>query len=124
MSEILNAKVTGTSIESEDHGILTCWLFLEGGGWGCGFGGYTLDDYDTSLKCRVATSAGFEAIRKIMDTLEVNRWEDIAGNYIRCEFEKGLSGGITRIGHILKNKWFSFDEHFEAARAKRKIKEE
>lgn len=117
MSEILNAKVIKTSIEIEDHGILTCWLHLEGYGWGCGFGGYTLDDYDKSTKSRIASSAGFEAIRKIMETLEVNRWEDIAGNYIRCELEYGCGGRITKIGHVLKNKWFSFDEHFEKAKA-------
>ena len=40
--EIKNAKITNVSITMSDHGCLTFWLTLEGGGWGCGYGGYCI----------------------------------------------------------------------------------
>lgn len=41
-TEILNAKITSTKL-GEEHGCLTAMLYLNGEGWGCGFGGYCLD---------------------------------------------------------------------------------
>ena len=32
LKQILNAKITGTSITMADHGCLTFWVTIEGGG--------------------------------------------------------------------------------------------
>lgn len=109
---IQNAKITSTQLGDEDHGIMTCYLMLEGDGWGCAFGGFALDTFDKTLNRRVGTAAGLDAIMELMKTLEVNKWEDLTGQYVRC-VSAGWGGKIEKIGHLLKDKWFSFKEHFE-----------
>lgn len=47
-----------------------------------------------------------------MKTLEVESWEELKGQYVRVEFE-GWDGKILRIGHLMKDKWFSFKEYFK-----------
>jgi hypothetical protein len=47
-----------------------------------------------------------------MKTLEVESWEDLKGQYVRVEFED-RGGKILRIGHLMKDKWFSFKEYFK-----------
>ena len=111
MNKIENCQIASTHLGSEDHGILTCFLSLKGDGWGVGFGGYALDTYNKELNKRIPTAKGFGAIKAIMDTLEVEKWEDIPGTYIRAETE-GWGGKCKKIGHLMKDKWFSFDEYF------------
>lgn len=106
---IENAEITSTMLGPEDHGIFTCYITVRGDGWGCCFGGYALDYYDKEKKERIPCQYGLYAIKGLMDTLEVTKWEDLKGQYVRCESD-GWGGKITRIGHLLKNKWFSFDE--------------
>lgn len=110
-AEILNAKITSTSLGTEDHGIMTCYLYLEGDGWGCAYGGYALDTWDAERKRRVGVAAGLDAIMVLMDILEISRWEDLAGKYVRCETH-GWGGKITKVGHLIKDRWFSFEEYF------------
>lgn len=112
MAEIVNAKITSTMLGLEDHGIMTCTLFLEFANGGCGYGGYALDTYDEVKKMRVGTAAGLDAIMQLMKTLEVEKWEDLKGKYVRCE-TTGWGGTVTNIGHLIKNKWFSFKEFFD-----------
>ena len=111
-SNIVNAKITGTQLGSKDCPCFTCYLHLEGDGWGCSFGGYSLDSYSKENGERIGTAEGFNAIIELMKTLEVSRWEDLKGQYIRCE-TNGWGGRITKVGHLLKDKWFSFEEFFE-----------
>ena len=47
-----------------------------------------------------------------MKTLEVESWEELKGKYVRVEIEK-WGGKIVKIGHLMKNKWFSFKDYFE-----------
>ena len=47
-----------------------------------------------------------------MKTLEVESWEDLKGTYVRVESE-GWGGKIIRIGHLMKDNWFSFEEYFK-----------
>ena len=44
-NEICNAMITDTKL-GEEHGCLTAQVFVEGDGWGCAFGGYSLDHWD------------------------------------------------------------------------------
>lgn len=112
MDGILNVKICDTKLGYEDHGIFTCELLLEGDGWGCWYGGYVLDEYNKELNERIATRQGFQAIIELMKTLEVDKWEDLKGKYVRVEGQ-GWGGKITKIGHLIKDKWFSFKEFFE-----------
>lgn len=94
-----NAKIKGTMLGYEDHGILTCFIILEQEGAGQGFGGFRLDapkDADSVL--------GTFWIKRILNTVGVSKWEDLAGNYVRVEGED--FGEIRGIGHITDNKWF------------------
>ena len=110
MNEIMNAKIIRTELGYEDHGIMSCMLHVEGDGWGCGFGGYMLDDWNAEKKCRVGTAQGLEAIMQLMKALEVEKWEDLKDKYIRCEIERTGGGRITKVGHLIKDQWFSFEE--------------
>lgn len=111
--EILNAKITSTSITMAEHGCLTFWVTVEGGGWGVSIGGYKIgsgyldaDEFD-------GYGPGLEAMMRIMDTVGVDQWEDLKGKYIRVE-DNGLGKPIKKIGHITNNKWFDIDEFFKS----------
>ena len=103
-SKIKNAVIRSTSLEIEDHNILTCWLYLDYGGSGQGFGGYGLglsgnnkhrDDQKESVFC-----ARF--LRGILDVAGVRRWDALDGKTIRVEADMGH---IYRIGHIVEDIW-------------------
>ena len=109
--EIKNAKITNVTLTMEDHGVLTFYLTIEGGGIGFGYGGYIIgrgylgaNDFEGSAK-------GVEAMMRIMDTIGVNTWEDLKGKYLRYE-DNGWGSCVTKIGHIIENKWFDIKEFF------------
>ena len=112
MMRIENVVIESTMLGTEDHGIMTFFLYLNGDGWGCGFGGYCLDTFNENKKERVGVASGLQAIMEVLKTLEVDKWEDLRGTYIRCETE-GSGGGITKIGHLIKDKWFSLKEFYK-----------
>ncbi len=105
--QIRNAKVESTFLGYESHGILTCFLHLDYGGAGQGFGGHTLDSYSEEKKERIGTSYGMAFIKKILDVLEVEKWEDLPEVHLRADQEHGKVHGI---GHILKDQWFYPDK--------------
>ena len=109
-NEVYTAQVVGTELGREDHGIMTCFLNLKGDGWGCSFGGYALDECDIEKKKRVGTAEGMECIIRILQTVEVNSWEKLNGQYVRVKFKGQM---IEKIGHVIKDKWFSFSDCFE-----------
>ena len=102
---IENAIIKSTKLGYEDHHIFTCQLFIEGSSWGCSFGGYALIGRDGAET--------FDVIAKMLDTFEVDNWEDLSGKLIRVEYDR-LCHPIKRIGHIMKDKWFSFQEYFDS----------
>jgi len=110
--EILNAKITSVSITMADHGCLTFWVTLDGGGWGVSVGGYCIGHGYLGAEKFDATGLGLEAMMRIMDTVGVSRWEDLKGEYVRAEVN-GWGGGVTKIGNILKDKWFDLDKFFK-----------
>lgn len=101
--EIRNAKITGTMLGYEDHGILTCMIYLDYGGSGQGFGGYRLDSYDKSKDKSFGSEYGMEFIKRILDTLEIDSWEKLKGTIIKVECSHCK---VKRIGHALKDQWF------------------
>ena len=110
-TEIRNARIKSTFLGTEDHGIFTCYLHVEGDGWGCGFGGFALDQWDRAKERRVGHPVGIEFINAILGTLEVGAWEKLPGTFLRVETE-GLGGSILRVGHPIKEKWFDPEELF------------
>ena len=112
LQEIMNATIIGTSLGVEDHGIFTCNLHLSGDGWGCGFGGYALDQWTDKQKRRIGTAYGMQFIARILETLEVDSWEKLKGQHVRVVTD-GVGGRIQSIGHFLKDKWFDPKEFKE-----------
>ena len=110
--EILNAKIINADLTMADHGCLTMWLTVEGDGWGCGFGGYCLGKGFLGAKEFNGSAKGMESIMRIMDTVGVEKFSSLKGCYVRAELE-GVGGGISRIGHITENKWFSYKDVFK-----------
>jgi len=103
--EIKNATIASTMLGVEDHGILTCFLYLDGDGWGGGFGGYGFDEWDANQKRRIAHVYGLEFVLAVLRVVGVGKWEDLKGKAIRVE-TSGLGGRITRIGNLIKEDWF------------------
>lgn len=109
---IENGKIIKTNLGVEDHGIMTCWIELSFDGTGQAFGGYALDSYSREKQCRIGDSRSIMAIRKILEVVDVQNWEDLNGKYVRIK-RKDSWGKINAIGHIIKDQWFSFEEHYK-----------
>lgn len=105
--EAKNAKITGTMLGIEDHGILTYMINMDYGGSGQGAGGYCMDTYDESQKKRVGTPLLASHLLQIFKTLEVTKWEDLPGKFCRV---KATHNGVQAIGHPFKDKWFELND--------------
>ena len=111
MERIENAKITDVFLGYEDHDILTCVVQLEGDGWGQGYGGYALDEWNG--RERVPTQKGFESITALMRTLDVRSLYYLKNKYVRIKVDGVASGTkILAIGDLIKDRWFSFEEFF------------
>ena len=112
VKKITNAKIISTTLGYYNHGILTFELCIEiAGGGGCIFGQYVLDSYDESKGERIPTAEGFECITKIMQTVGVEKWEDLKGRYIRvADYELGKQ--IKIIGNLMEDIWFDIEKFF------------
>lgn len=110
---IENAKITNASISMADHGCLTFFITLDGGGWGVNVGGYCIGHgYLGADDFTAENGSGLIAMMEIMNVVGVERWEDLVGKYVRVKTE-GLGSRVTVIGNILKEKWFDIDGFFD-----------
>ena len=109
--EIKNAKIVDVSLTMADHGVLTFDLSLVGSGWGVGYGGYVIGKGYVGAKEFAAEGKGLVALMRIMDTVGVEKWEDLKGKYVRVVTE-GWGSTVTTIGNILEDKWFNAREFF------------
>lgn len=110
---IENALITNVDLSMADHGCLTLAMTLEGGGWGVVYGGYCLgkgylgaddDFFDGS-------AAGMEYLMRIMDTVGVEKFQDLKGKYVRVA-AKGWGNSVKIIGNIINDKWFDAETFF------------
>lgn len=110
---IYNAKITSTMLGVEDHGIMTFFIHLEWEGHGIGYGGYALDE--PVKPYRKGSGHGYQAIRHLLETLEVDKWEGLKNLFCRIDFDNGpgCSGKVIRIGHIIKEKWFDLASYMK-----------
>lgn len=111
--EIENALIEKVDLSMADHGCLTLAMTLDGGGWGVVYGGYCLgkgylgadDDFFEG------STAGMEYLMRIMDTVGVERFQDLKGKYVRVA-TKGLCSSVKIIGNIIKDQWFDAETFF------------
>ena len=109
----VNGKIHSTMLGIEDHGIMTFFINVDFDGGGQGFGGYALD----GKAGKVGHSKSIQAIRQILQTVDVMKWEDLKGKYVRIRKEKEYGGPIKAIGHIMENRWFDIEEFFKNGEA-------
>jgi hypothetical protein len=110
---IENALIEKVDLSMADHGCFTLAMTLQGFGWGVVYGGYCLgngylgadDDYFDG------SAAGMEYLMRIMDTVGVERFQDLKGKYVRVA-TKGWGNQVKIIGNILKDKWFDAETFF------------
>lgn len=110
MSTIENGVVESTRL-GFDRGVFLCgWLTLKFNGSGQGFGGFVLGKKNSDE--RAGPYAEIWLLR-ILEVLEVEKWEDLEGTPLRVDHDWGKVYGI---GHYLKDKWFYPKEEFEEIR--------
>lgn len=108
MSEVRNAVIESAEISDSDRGLLDCWLTLDYGGSGQGFGGYALY-LPKSFSHHTLESPAGHHIWRCMEIAGVRRWSAMAGKTIRVRIEDGL---IVAIGHIVKDDWYCPKDDF------------
>ena len=110
-----NARITNIDLTMEDHGCLCLSMVLEGNGWGCIYGGYSLghgyvgadDDYFSG------SAKGMESIIRVMDTVGCSRFNELKGRYVRAAIKGTGARSIRIIGNIIKDKWFDEEDFFK-----------
>lgn len=98
--KIENAKIKNAILGFEDHGILTLELPLEGDGWGTYFGGFRMDGAN-----------GMECVKDLLNTMKIGSLDALSNTYCRT-ISDGLGGRVRAIGHLIEDRWFSFEVFF------------
>ena len=111
--ETKNAIIEKATITCGDRGLLDCWLTLDYGGAGQGFGGYALYLPKSFDHHRLESVAGHH-IYRIMEVAGVDSWDKLKGKTIRvkCTWEH-----VSAIGHIVKDDWFCPEDDYRQLRA-------
>ena len=113
------ATISDTSFGSPDHGVISAYLHTKWNGGGIGVGGYCLDepvkDDDGKFIKRVGTAYGLDHLMRIMETVGVEKWEDLPGKHVIVLFEGKSIFGKTAAGiaGITNEKVLIFKDHAE-----------
>ena len=96
--ETLNAQIKATKLGFIANGICSFDLILDiqGGGGVC-VGGWALDG-----------SYGINVIKRILEVVGVDTWEELEGKYIRIK-DIHLNDRVSSIGNLMKEEWINFD---------------
>ena len=113
------ATIEKTRLGYQDHGILTADLQLRWASSGVSAGGYCLDMPDKSegakLGQRMGTAYGLDHIIRILETVGVDKWEDLTGRRVYVLFpasDGGSWGSVCAgIANIDTGKALIFKEH-------------
>lgn len=108
-SEIRNAIIEDATLSYGDRGILECWLTLDYGGSGQGFGGYTLYLPKSYIHHKRLSHAG-HFLYRCMEVAGVTDWSKLKGRTVRVRIDGGLARAI---GHIVKDDWFCPEVDFK-----------
>ena len=109
---IENALITSVDLSMADHGVLCLEMGLDGGGWGCVFGGHVIGKGYLGAKKFEGSPKGIEYIMEIMNVVGVERFNDMKGKYIRVATE-GCGSTVKIIGNIIEDKWFDVTIFFQ-----------
>lgn len=101
-TEIKNAVITRAELSTDDHGLLTGWLYLDYGGCHQGFGGLGLYLPKTFKHHEIKSFAGHWIFR-VLEVAGVTKWSELPGKTIRV---KSTYSGVRAIGHIVTDNWF------------------
>ena len=110
--KIENALIKNVDLSMADHGCLTLAMTLDGGIWGAVYGGYCLGHGYLDSDTFKGSAAGMESIMRIMDTVGVERFQDLKGKYVRVAITNG-NKPIKIIGNIIEDKWFDIETFFK-----------
>lgn len=102
---VRNAVITGATLSTADHGILSGWLFLDFGGSGQGFGGLVLSVLPQSPHWPGSGNYAGVWIARVLEIAGVSTWDALKGKTIRVR-KASEWGDIMAIGHIVKDVWF------------------
>lgn len=108
-STVKNAIIESVKLTTEDHGLLSAWIFLDYGGAGQGFGGYCLYLPKSFTHHKLESVAG-HFLWRVMEVAGVTDWDELKGKTVRV---KASHGGVEGIGHIVKDDWFFPAEDFK-----------
>ena len=108
MIETKNAIIESASLSTGDRGFLDCWLTLDYGGSGQGFGGYVLYLPKSYGHHELKSVAG-HFIFRVMEVAGVDSWDKLKGRTIRVKSEHSK---VHAIGHIVRDDWFNPSEDF------------
>lgn len=109
--EIKNAIITAADITDSDRGLLDCWLTLDYGGAGQGFGGWALYLPKSYTHHKLLSVAGHH-IWRCMEIAGVTKWSQMKGKTIRVKSEHSK---VHAIGHIIKDDWYDPAADFKHA---------
>ena len=108
---IENAKISFVDFSMADHGCFTLSIGLEGYRWYIVYGGRCLghgylgaEEFDSAPNVS-------EYIMRIMDVIGCEKFNSMAGKYIRVA-NKGWGSKIEIIGNIIDDKWFDQESFF------------
>ena len=90
--------ITTTLLGMEDHGIFTTSLLVEWPSSGVSVGGFALDSYEKDLDRRAGTAYGLDHVMQILETVGVEKWEDVRGKEVIVLFEGDGGWGARSVG--------------------------
>jgi hypothetical protein len=93
--------IKSTRLGFEDHGILTASLGVEWQGGGVSVGGFCLDepkDREGRDFTRTGTAYGLDYIIRTIETVGVERWEQLVGQQVIVLFEGRSAWGSMSVG--------------------------
>jgi hypothetical protein len=110
---IINAIIEDATIRFDRDIFLSCWLTLNYGGTGQGFGGYVLGGtprhtgtFPAGDHANQPNVAG-HYIANVMAVVGVTEFDHLRNKVIRVvQSSKGYGSNILGIGHPIEDKWF------------------
>lgn len=115
---IKNAIIESAEITCAERGIFDCWLTLDYGGSGQGFGGWSLYLPKSFTHHKLESPAGHHIFR-IMEVAGVTEWSKLKGRTIRVrtDSESEFGGTIEAVGHIVKDDWFCPKDDYKSLKS-------